>query len=133
MGLHEAIVSRADTFAGLTALIGSPARIYPTTGVKQGTDMPYVTFQQVSGARHHTMGLDTVAQPRIQFDCFGATRLQAIGVRDQILAAFDRWSGIFAGVQVLATVVESEGIDVERDDTTLIPREMVEVIVSYLR
>lgn len=133
MGLHEAIVTRADNFAGLMALIGSPARIYPATGVKQGTSMPYVVFQQISGARHHTMGLDTVAQPRIQFDCFAGTRLDALAVRDQVLAAFDRWSGIFAGVQILATVVESDGIDIERDDTTLVPRETVEVIVSYVR
>lgn len=129
--IHEAIVARADAH-GLGGLLGTPPKIFPTSEVAQGTQVPYVTFQQVSGARAHVMNSDKLAQPRIQFDVFGSTRIEALNVRDQILAAFDRWSGTFAGIVVQASVAESEGVDVDRDDTILFPRVMLEFTVSYL-
>lgn len=128
--IHDAIIARADAH-GLGGLVGTPPRIFPTEA-PQKVDMPYVSFQQVSGARAHVMNADKLAQPRIQFDSYGTTRIEALNVRDQVLAAFDRWSGVFGGVTVQSSVCESEGIDVERDDATLAPRVTTEFVVSYL-
>lgn len=129
--IHEAIVARADAH-GLGGLLGTPPRIFPTSEVQQNAVVPYVSFQQVSGARDHTMHADKLALPRIQFDCFASTRLEALDIRDQILAAFDRWSGAIAGITVQSSVVESDAIDVDRDDVTLFPREMLEFAMSYV-
>lgn len=129
--IHEAIVARADAH-GLGGLLGSPPKIFPASEVPQNTQAPYVTFQQVSGARAHVMNSDKLALPRVQFDVFGSTRIEALNVRDQILLGFDRWSGLFAGVTVQASVAESEGIDVDRDDVTLFPRVTLEFQMAYL-
>ena len=129
--IHNAIFARADAHAGLEALIGSPPRLFPVEA-PQNVAVPYVTYSVVSAPRVHVMSADKDAQPRVQFDSWGATRTQALQVNAQVVACYDRWSGSFGGLMVLASVCENEGMDVERDEATLIPRVTSEFTVTYL-
>src|SRR6188508_3257965 len=128
MSIKDAIYSRSQSFGPLSALIG--ARLY-NTQAPQNTAMPYVTYQIVSGERHHVMSRDTLGRPRIQFDSYGTTRASAEDVNTQVVAAFNRWKGTVASVVVKDSVVESDGIDQQSDDITLIPRVTSEVFITY--
>jgi len=128
MSIKDAIYSRSQAFGGLTALIGT--RFY-NTQAPQNTAMPYVTYQIVSADRHHVMSVDTLGQPRVQFDSYGTTRASAEDVNTQVVAAFNRWKGTVASVVVKDTVIESDGIDVQSDDLSLIPRVTSEAFITY--
>ena len=128
MSIKDAIYSRAQAYAGLTALIGT--RLY-NTQAPQNTSMPYVTYQIVSGDRHHVMSRDSLGQPRIQFDSYGTTRASAEDVNTQVVACFNRWKGTFATVVIKDTVIESDGVDAQSDDVSLIPRVTSEAFVTY--
>lgn len=128
MSIKDAIYARSQAVVGLTALIGT--RFY-NVQAKQNTAMPYCTYQIVSGDRTHVMGADTLGRPRVQIDSWGSEREDAEAVNAQVLAAFDRWSGTLAGVVVDSTVVLSDGVDVQSDDVTLIPRVTSEFEITY--
>lgn len=131
--IKDAIYSRSQSFAPLAALIG--VRMFDVTAKpvppQTTVPMPYVTYQIVSGDRHHVMSRDTLGRPRVQFDSFGTTRASAEDVNTQVVAAFNRWKGTVAGVVVKESVIESDGIDVQSDDLTLIPRVTSEAFITY--
>ena len=126
--LKDALYARSQAVAGLTALIGT--RFYNVQAPQQ-TAMPYVTFQIVSADRVHVMGRDTLGRPRVQMDSWGHDRQEAENVNAQVVAAFNRWSGTVASVVVKDTVTLSDGIDIEADDVTLMPRITSEFEVTY--
>lgn len=130
--IRAAIFARGSAFAGLTAVIGTtPTRLYPVEA-QQKTTMPYATFQVISPVRQHEMAADSLGLPRVQFDCWGSTRAEAMTVRDQILAAFDRWpAGTYGGVVLDSSVCVNDGMDVERDDVSAIPRVTLEFQMSH--
>lgn len=128
MSIKDAIYSRSQAYAPLTTLIGP--RFYNTLA-PQNTAMPYVTYQIVSADRHHVMSRDTLGQPRVQFDSYGTTRASAENVNAQVVACFNRWKGTLASMVVKDTVIESDGIDVQSDDLTLIPRVTSEAFITY--
>ena len=128
MSIKDAIYSRSQTFAGLSALIGT--RLYDVQA-PQNTAMPYVTYQLVSAERHHVMTRDTLGRPRVQFDSFGATREVAENVNAQVIACFNRWKGTVASVVIKDTVIESDGVDQQSDDISLIPRVTSEAFITY--
>lgn len=132
MDIRTAIHARALAH-GMGGVIGTPPRLYPVTAPPQpvGATIAYATFQVISPERQHEMGLDSMGLPRVQFDCWGSTRAGALSVRDQVLACFDRWKGSFGGVTVSSSVCENDGMDVEPDDVTLIPRVTLEFQMSY--
>lgn len=122
--------ARAIAVPGLTALIGTaPTRFYPVEA-QQGSIMPYVTYQVVSAPRLHVMMADKDVQPRIQLDIWAATWASARQVRDQLLVAFDRWSGISGGTTIDASICESDGMQVEPEDTSRIPRLTMEFAMT---
>ena len=127
--IGKAIFARAGIHAGLSALIGS--RMYPVEA-PQKTAIPYVTYQVISPVRDHAMSADGLGLPRVQFDCWAKNRADAMDVRDQILACFDRWSGIAGGITVDSSVCENDGMDVQTDDITRIPRVTLEFQMSYV-
>lgn len=130
--LKEAIRVRAASQAGLTALVGSgPVRFYNVMKPQTETNPVYATFQIISMERIHVMGRDSLGRARVQVDSWGPTREQAENVNTQVVAAFNRWSGTAASVVVKDTITLSEGIDIEADDITLIPRVTSEYEVIF--
>lgn len=128
--IEAAIEARAVAVAGLTALIGTaPTRFYPVKAA-QGSMLPYVTYQIISAPRVHAMTADPNAQPRVQMDVWASTWASARLVRDQLLAAFDRWSGVSGGTTVRASLCESDGIQVQPEDTSLTPRLTCEFLMT---
>jgi hypothetical protein len=134
-GIQEAIYARASSHAGLMGVIGNPPRLYPVEAPQTGPQevIAYVTYQVVSAPRPHVMVADKEAQPRVQFDCWANTWTLALAIREQVLACFDRWSGMFAGVDVHASVCENEGMTVQPDDTSRTPRITMEFEMTYGR
>ncbi len=126
--LKDAIYSRSQAVAGLTALVGT--RFY-NVQAPQKTTMPYCTFQIVSSERVHVMGRDSLGRARVQVDSWGSEREDAEDVNTQVVAAFNRWGGTVASVIVKDTIITSGGIDIEGDDVTLIPRVTSEMEVVY--
>lgn len=131
MSLGEAIFTRASAFAGLTALIGTPPRIYPVDHVPQDVAPPYVQFTIVGGPRVHVMSRDSLAQPRVQFDCVAATRKAAWALAEQVKACFNRWTGTAGGITVSAAVILDEGRDFEKDEDTQHPGVSADVGFTY--
>lgn len=126
--LKDALYARSQAVAGLTALIGT--RFY-NVQAPQNTPMPYCTCQIVSAERIHVMGRDSLNRSRVQVDSWGTIRSDAENVNAQVVAAFNRWSGTLAGVIVKETIILSDGVDLEADDVTLIPRVTAELEVIY--
>lgn len=128
--VEAAIEARAVATGGLAALIGTaPTRLYPVEAA-QGSTLPYVTYQVVSAPRLHVMNADKDGQYRIQMDIWASTWTNARLVRDQLLVAFDRWSGVSGGTTVDASVCENDGIQVQPEDTTRIPRLTMEFMMT---
>ncbi len=68
--IEEALFSRLSGFAGLQALIGNPARVYPMV-FPQGSTLPAVTYQKISKDGETKYSSTTkMAHPRFQFDCW---------------------------------------------------------------
>ena len=130
--IEAAIEARALTFAGRTQLIGtSPARLYPIYA-EQGTTLPYVTYQVISAPRSHVMNADKEEQPRIQFDIWASSWVIARQVRDQLKLCYDRWSGVFAGTTIDASVCENGGMQVEPEDLSPDTRRLtMEFVMTY--
>jgi hypothetical protein len=130
--IEAAIEARAVAVSGLTALIkfdNEPVRFAPIHG-EQGWKLPFVTYQLVSAPRVHVMGADKDSQPRVQFDIWAETWPSARAVRDQLLVAFDRWSGVSAGTTVQASVCENDGLQIEPEDVTQARRLTMEFIMT---
>lgn len=130
--LKEAIKARAGTQSGLTALIGTnPVRFWNVMAPQNTTATVYATFQIISMERIHVMGRDSLGRARIQIDSWGPTRETAENVNAQVVPAFNRWGGTVAGVVVKDTITLSEGIDVQPDEVSLIPRVTSEFEVVF--
>lgn len=130
--IEAAVEARGAAFANLTALIGTaPTRLYPVVAA-QGAPLPYITHQTIDDPPVHTMGADKESQARVQFDIWASSWAIAKQVRDQVLACYDRFSGLFGGTTVLASVCENRGFSVQPDDTSLLPRITVEFVMTYL-
>lgn len=110
MSVETSIVTRATTHGGLSALIGT--RIFPEDpGRKAG--LPYLTYMRVGTIPNHAMGRPVDCRSaRFQIDGYAATKVDALALEVQILAAFDQ-----CGVQ--GSIVDSIWTD-QRDLTELL-------------
>jgi uncharacterized protein DUF3168 len=130
MSIDDAIYAKADSHAGLEALIGAPPRLYPMVA-PQNAVTPYVTYQQISGPRVHAMGTDPgVASPRFQFSAWGATNTEAKTVALQLLACFSRWRGVMASVDVLDSLLENEA-DLGRDEEAQLHQRIMDFVIWH--
>lgn len=99
MTIEEELHSYLIADPGLAALIGD--RLYPAGG-QQAETLPYITYFTVSRESvHHAGGASDLYGPRVQFDCCGATRLQAVETERALRRALDgqrfgRIQGAFA-------------------------------------
>lgn len=102
-----------DLFGYLKNKTDAGERIYPRV-LPQGTPLPAVRYFQVSNPVEYSQsGMGGTQHPRFQFDCVGATYLQAASLAKQltsVLNAFRNVSG--ATVTANATFIE----DAARDD-----------------
>lgn len=112
MSVETAIATRANAHSGLSALIAR--RCYPDKDRSTKHLTPYVIFKKVSTVPHHAMGGTVRREYRIQFDAFAATKLEAVAVLDQVIAAFN----FYSDSTIAASLMEdSSGDDIEAPDT----------------
>ena len=100
--LDQAIKSRLEAVAGVTALVGSgsSARIYPML-LPQNPTYPAVRYQQVDGVRESAMGADIgVVSATVQIDSYAETYAGARALAEAVRAALQRFSGTVASVQI---------------------------------
>ena len=89
MSLESVIYSRASTFAGLTALIGT--RFYPNK-LPQDPTFPCARYQVVDSVPVHSMLTSSgMEQARVQISFFDRDYSDCIAVREQLLLCFSRW------------------------------------------
>ena len=112
----EAIIAKADAH-GLGGLLGTPPRLRPQLAEERVTE-PYAVYTIITSAPSHTMTADQNVWATVQFDCFGGSTEEARDVAAQIVACFDRWAGVFAGVTVRATICDNRGRDTGYDEVT---------------
>jgi hypothetical protein len=99
MTIEAAIYDRATTHAGLSALVGN--RVYPDLAELNVTD-PWVTFHNVSGSSVEALADDTdINIDRFQIGAWSANKDTAILIREQIKAAFKRYKGTHAGIEII--------------------------------
>jgi hypothetical protein len=104
------------SFPAVTDVVGT--RIRPNHAAQEGDAYPYVIYHRVSNHRWRSTGGDVgVAQPRIQFDCYGDTYAKASSARAAIagvIAGFTTpTSSGSGGVCLLSLRVEDERDDYE--------------------
>jgi len=85
MSLESKLVAYLLNHAGLTALIGN--RLYPLM-MPEGTALPAVVYQRVSGMREYQFGAYSgMERPRISFSCWGENYGQAKQVASELKTA----------------------------------------------
>jgi hypothetical protein len=110
MAIETTIYTRLSSFTGLTDLVAT--RIYPNKK-PQDCAMPSVDYRRVTANRFSAMSIDSgVVKARFQFDAWGLTYASASAVRDQILAALQRYKS--APIQDCYILNET---DLYEDDT----------------
>jgi hypothetical protein len=116
MAIEETLYSRLAGYSALADLVttGSNIRISPNRK-KQDTALPAVTFERVSTQRFSAMSVDSnVIKARFQVDVWAATYSSASAVRDQVIAALQRWKNT-SGTTVFDTFILTEN-DLYEDD-----------------
>jgi len=102
---EESIYNRLKGHAGLSALVST--RIYPMER-PQGTPLPAVTFERVSGVPVHAMSADAnYMTSRYQINSYADDLLEAKTVAYQTEKALSRWSSTTGAVEILETFVDN--------------------------
>ena len=96
--IEDAIFSRASGFAGLVALVAD--RVYPRR-LPSGVTLPAVTYGLIDDVEPQAMGGGAgVTTARFQFTAWAETFGSARDVGVQLRAAFGRWRGTVAAIEV---------------------------------
>ena len=97
--------------ATLGGLIGT--RLYPLK-LPQDPTVPAMTFQWISGQRAHAAdGAVGLASPRVQFDCWAETYLEAEAVFEALRKRLDGFRGTAGSSRVQGAFFETERDDYE--------------------
>ena len=98
MEIEAALVSYIKSVPEITALLGEgdACRIYPLK-LPQDPTYPAVTYQVVSGSRHHDMD---IAYPRIQYTTFAGTYSQAKELANLLRLHISRLKGVLSGIAI---------------------------------
>ncbi len=113
--------------ATLTTLI--VARLYPLI-LPQDPTVPAITYQVISGHRFHsTDGASGLSTPRIQFDCWAKTYLEAEALFEALRKRLDGFQGLAVSTKVQAAFFESERDDY--DDAARLYRRSADFFVWY--
>lgn len=128
MTLREAVYARTTGHAGTGALIGN--RCYPNQ-IPQGPTYPLVVYACPISAvnapyRDRDLGPREKAVYRVQLDCYARTSDGAAGLSDQVVLAWDGYSG--GGVTVAWV---DNRIDFGWEDGLKVYRQLVDVMITY--
>jgi hypothetical protein len=97
----------------------------------QGTSLPSITLQMISGDREYTSdGLQATRDPRIQLDAWGASYGQAKGIVDAIISGLSV-SETNDGIAFEPARFENERDGLERLETTNVYRRGIDLIVWH--
>lgn len=110
--IEEGLLYFLQNNAGVSGLVST--RIYPNK-LPQTVTMPAITYQRISSPRIHThdsSGATGTANPRFQFDAWGATYDSCKDVTDAIRAALNGYRGTMGAVNPVT--VQGALIDDER-------------------
>lgn len=104
--IEEAVVSRMQGYASLTALIGT--RLFPLI-VPQDADLPAIAYQKISSPKTISHGGDShLAQSRIQFTIQADTYSDAKSVSGQLRACWAGYRATVAGVRIDGALVQDD-------------------------
>ncbi len=113
MVVEQALYSLLSGNAGVAALVAT--RISPITKPEDAT-LPAITYRRISSQRFSAMGRDAgVIKGRFQIDVWADTYDSAVGVKEAVRAAVQRYSTV-TGVTIYDIFIISE-IDFFEDDT----------------
>lgn len=113
--------------ATLTTLIST--RLYPGV-LPQNPILPAMTYQWISGPRFHsTDGPSGLSNPRIQFDCWASTYLEAETVFTALRKRLDGYQGMAGSSRIQAAFLESERDEYE--DEARLYRRSADFFVWY--
>ena len=115
--LQENIYHRLRADAALRDLIGD--RLYYDAPRSNKSAFPYVAFFEVSLVTDHNLqGTSGLRENRIQFDCYGSTRIQAREIRERLLALFDGYRGplMSGAVNILCAVLSNQRSDFDHNE-----------------
>ena len=107
MAIQNHIYTRLSGYAGLTALVG--LRIYPVVAPESPV-YPLVIYTLISPDKPKTSGGTSGNQiaALYQFSCWADTYASARAVADQIIAAFEDYSGTSDSTVIQFSFYESE-------------------------
>jgi hypothetical protein len=115
MTIEATLYTRLSGFSALTALVSD--RIYPNRK-PQDSALPAVSYRNVASPRFSAMGEDAeVIKARFQIDVWASDYDSAVAVRDQVIAATQRWKNSGTGKTVQDTFIINGGVDLYEDDT----------------
>lgn len=106
--VEDALVDRARTFAGLTALIGAPpnSRFHPVK-LPQAPTYPACSYSIVSSPVVSAMGSDTgIARPRFSVSCWAKTFKEVRDLGSQVRKCFQRYHTVWAGPNNSVEILE---------------------------
>ena len=105
--IEGALVAILEGDATVNSLVGT--KIFPNK-VPQGTAMPAITYQQISGPRDHVMAGPTgLVDARYQFNCWSDKYAQAKEVFEAVRIILDGYSGTVNSRQIDGIRLENEG------------------------
>lgn len=123
--IEEIVYARTTGFAALAAEIAT--RCYPDV-LPQASDLsqlpggrlyPAIRYLIVSNAdvaRTHDLGPNTAQRPRVQFDVYAETKLQAAEIGELVRQCWDGFKGEVLGQRVVALKVNDLGVREEEID-----------------
>jgi hypothetical protein len=120
---EDALRARLGAVSAVTALLGSPLRVYPVKKDQGATPVfPYVTYEQILGQRISAMVADTGdVESEFRFHIWTRTagavdgHAQGRDIAVAIRGALKRWEGTSAGVLV-KHVFETGEFDIGDDE-----------------
>ncbi len=113
--IEEALVTRLESQAGLTALVGT--RMFPER-LPQEPTYPAIAVSRITSERPHALeGSSGLVGAMFQFDVFGKTYAAAKAVVEQLRLALDSFSGTVDGIVIQEVSFESDADVNEHRDT----------------
>jgi hypothetical protein len=107
VALEKAIRSLLVDDGSVAALVGN--RVYPVQR-KQGSALPAVVYQQITGVRDHTFaGASGFVASRYQITCWAETYGGADALADAVRAVMDGYAGTKESVVIQCIHLQDEG------------------------
>lgn len=111
MTIKTMLVNRLETYAGLSALVGT--RIYPRE-LPHTPTYPALTYQRIGSSGASTNGL---RETRFQINCWGTSESSVDAVAAQVKAALEEWDAVDGSFEARSARIDGE-IDLPVDDLT---------------